>query len=127
MTDLKMCGLIICALVVCIIFKNVRAEYSLLIRIFITCFSTVATLAILYPILTFIDDISKNTAVYVYIPTLIKALGIAFAVQITADVCNDAQESTLANRITLFGKAQILVLSLPLIKNLFSLCESLIK
>jgi len=122
-----MCGLVLCALVVCIIFKNLRSEYSLFIRIFITCFVTVATFAIFYPILSFIDDISKNTAVYIYMPTLIKALGIAFAVQITADVCNDAQESTLANRITLFGKAQILVLSLPLIKNLFTLCENLIK
>ena len=127
MNDIKMCGLVLCALVVCIIFKNLRSEYSLFIRIFITCFVTVATFAIFYPILSFIDDVSKNTAVYIYIPTLIKALGIAFAVQITADVCNDAQESTLANRITLFGKAQILVLSLPLIKNLFELCENLIE
>ncbi|MBQ8545905.1 MAG: stage III sporulation AC/AD family protein [Clostridia bacterium] len=122
-----MCGIILCALVVCIVFKNLHAEYSLFIRIGITCFTTIATLAIFYPVLSFIEEISRNTAVYNYIPTLIKALGIAFAVQITADVCNDAQEGSLANRIILFGKAEILVLSLPLIKNLFSLCENLIK
>lgn len=127
MNDIKMCGIILCALVVCLVFKNLHAEYSLFIRIGITCFATVATLAVFYPVLSFVDEISKNTAVYNYIPTLIKALGIAFAVQITADVCNDAQETSLANRITLFGKAEILVLSLPLIKNLFALCENLIK
>jgi stage III sporulation protein AD len=76
--------------------------------------------------LSFLDEISKNTPVYQYIPTLIKALGIAFVVQITADVCIDAQESALAERITLFGKAEILIVSLPLIKNLFKLCENII-
>ncbi len=122
-----MCGIVLCALVVCLIFKNMRSEYSLFIRIFITTFASISTLLIFYPIFSFIDNISKNTIVYNYLPILFKALGIAFAVQITADICNDAQESTLANRITLFGKAEILVLSLPLIKNLFSLCEGLIE
>lgn len=127
MNDIKMCGIILCALIVCLIFKNMHSEYSLFIRIFITSFSSIATLAIFYPVFSFIDNISKNTVIYNYLPILMKSLGIAFAVQITADVCNDAQESSLANRITLFGKAEILVLSLPLIKNLFSLCESLVK
>lgn len=122
-----MCGIILCALIVCLIFKNLRSEYSLFIRIFITIFSSLASLSIFYPVFSFIDNISKNTVVYNYLPILMKSLGIAFAVQITADVCNDAQESSLANRIMLFGKAEILVLSLPLIKNLFSLCEGLIK
>ena len=122
-----MCGIILSALIVCLIFKNLRSEYSLFVRIFITSFSSLATLAMFYPILSFIDEISQNTAVYSYLPILIKSLGIAFVVQITADVCNDAQESSLANRIILFGKAEILVLSLPLMKNLFSLCESLVK
>ena len=122
-----MCGFILCALVVTLIFKNLRSEYSLFLRIFVTVISTIATVAILYPIFSFIDEISKNTAVYDYLPILMKSLGIAFAVQITADICNDAQESSLANRITLFGKAEILIISLPLIKNLFALCENLIK
>ncbi len=127
MNEIKMCGIILCALVICVVFKNLRQEYSLFIRIGITVLITVVSIAILYPVLSFIEEISKNTIVYGYIPTLIKALGIGIAVQITADVCNDAQESALAERITLFGKAEILVISLPLIKNLFELCENIIK
>lgn len=121
-----MCGIILCALIVCVVFKNIKQEYSLFIRIVITVFISVISISALYPILSFLDEISKNTPVYQYIPTLIKALGIAFAVQITADVCIDAQENALAERITLFGKAEILVISLPLIKNLFKLCENII-
>lgn len=127
MDEIKICGIILCALVVCVIFKNIRQEYSLFIRIGITCLITVLSISIFYPILSFVEGVSKGTAVYEYIPTLIKALGIAFVVEITADVCIDAGENALAERISLFGKAEILVISLPLIKNLFSLCESLMK
>ena len=121
-----MCGIIICALVICIVFKNIKQEYSLFIRIIITVLVSVISFSILYPVLSFLEEISKNTPVYQYIPTLIKALAIAFSVQVTAEVCKDAQENTLAERISLFGKAEILVITLPLIKKLFELCENII-
>lgn len=126
MNEIRMCGIILCALIVCVVFKNIKQEYSLFIRIVITVFISVISISALYPILSFLDEISKNTPVYQYIPALIKALGIAFAVHITADVCVDAQENALAERIALFGKAEILVISLPLIKDLFKLCENII-
>ena len=121
-----MCGVIISALIICTVFKNIRQEYSVFIRISITCFATLISISILYPILNFIDTISKNTPFYGYIPTLFKALGITYLVEITSDICIDANENTLAERITLFGKAEMMIISLPLLKNLFELCESII-
>lgn len=126
MNELKMCGLVLCALIVCIVFKNLKSEFSLLIRITITVGVSIISLALIEPLFSFIDEISKSTAVYGYLPTLIKALGIALAVQITSDICKDAGEGALSERIELFGKAQILLLSIPLIKNLFKLCEAII-
>lgn len=126
MNELKMCGLVLCALIVCIVFKNLKSEFSLLIRITITVGISLISLALIEPLFSFIDEISKSTAVYGYLPTLIKALGIALAVQITSDICKDAGEGALSERIELFGKAEILLLSIPLIKNLFKLCEAII-
>lgn len=126
MNELKMCGLVLCALIVCIVFKNLKSEFSLLIRITITVGVSIISLALIEPLFSFIDEISKSTAVYGYLPTLVKALGIALAVQITSDICKDAGEGALSERIELFGKAQILLLSIPLIKNLFKLCEAII-
>ncbi len=126
MNEIKMCGIILSALVICVVFKNLRQEYSIFVRLIISCLVTVVSLAILQPVLSFISEISQNTPVYLYIPTLIKALSIAFIVQITADACIDAQENSLAEKISLFGKAEILVISLPLIKNMFELCKNLI-
>ena len=126
MNEIKMCGIVLCALIICVVFKNLKSEYSLVIRIVITVGVSLASFIIIEPLLTFIDEISSNTAVNNYVPTLIKALGIAFTVQITSDICRDAGESSLGERIELFGKVEILLISIPLIKNIFKLCESII-
>ena len=127
MGELKACGVVLCALIVCIVFKNLKSEYSLLVRIIVTVSVFSVSLSLIYPVLSYIEKISTNSEIYKYVPSLMKALGIAFVVEITADICNDAQESTLADRITFLGKAEILVLSLPMLKKLFELSEGLLK
>lgn len=127
MGELKACGIVLCALIVCIIFKNIKSEYSLLVRIIVTVSVFSVSLSIIYPVLSYIEKISTSSNIHKYVPVLMKALGIAFVVEITADICNDAQESTLAERITFLGKAEILVISLPLLKSLFELSEGLLK
>ena len=126
MNEIKMCGFVLCALIICVVFKNLKSEYSLLIRLVITVFVSIASFIIIEPLLSFIDEISKNTSVYNYVPTLIKALGIALTVQITSDICKDAGEISLGERIELFGKVEILLISIPLVKNIFKLCEAII-
>lgn len=127
MNELKACGIIICALIVCVVFKNLKSEYSLFIRIIITISVFSVSLGLIYPILNYISEIAKGTAIDTYLPILLKSMGIAFTVQITSDVCKDAGEGALAERVIFFGKSEILVISLPLVKSLFSLCEDLLK
>ena len=107
------------------IFKNLKDEYTLFIRLLITIGVSVASISIFYPILKYIEEISQGTSINTYRPTLVKALGISLIVQITSDICKDCGEAALGQRIELFGKAEILVLSIPLIKDLFALCEKL--
>ena len=127
MSEIKACGIVLCAVVVSAVLKSIKLEYSLLIRLLITVSVFSVSLSVFYPVLKFIEDISKNTPVHEYVPILFKSLGISFAVQITADVCNDAGENSLGERICFFGKAEIMVISLPLIKNLLTLCHGLLK
>ena len=127
MDSAKVCGIVICALCVLLIFKNMRSEYSLFIRIILTIGVSLVTSALIYPILTYIGDIASETALDEYLPSLVKALGIAISVQITADVCKDAGEEAIATRIYLLGQAEILIISIPIMKNLLSLCGAIIK
>lgn len=127
MNEIKACGIILCALIVCVIFKKIKEEYSLFIRIVITACVFAVSISVLYPVLNYISKIGEGTTIQKYVPSLFKALGIAFTVQITSDVCKDAGENSLAERISFFGRAEILTISLPLIKNLFSLTQDILK
>lgn len=108
------------------VFKNIKNEYSLFIRLVITISVSVFSLAVIYPILSYIEEISRGTSLFTYIPTLIKALGIALSMQITGDICKDAGENAIAERVALFGRAEILILTIPMIKELFDLCGRII-
>lgn len=126
MESVKICGIVICALCVCVVFKNIKNEYSLFIRLIITISVSLFSLAVISPLLKYITELSSGTSLSEYFPILIKALGIAMAIQITSDICKDAGENSLAERIAVFGRAEILILTIPIIKNLFSLCAEII-
>lgn len=126
MNIVKICGIIICAICVLAVFKNIKSEYSLFIRLVITVSVSILSLAVVYPILSYIEEISCGTSLTVYIPTLIKALGISIAMQITGDICKDAGETAIAERVALFGRCEILILTMPIIKELFLLCERIL-
>lgn len=126
MDNIKIYGIVLCALCICIVFKNIKAEYSLFIRLAITIGISIFSIVVLYPALSYINEISQGTVIEKFLPSLIKSLGIATAVQITADVCKDAGEDALASRVYLFGQAEIIIISIPIIKNLFSLCEKIL-
>ena len=126
MDIIKTSGIIICALCVLMVFKNIKNEYSLFIRLVITISVSIFSLAVIYPILSYIEEISRGTSLFTYIPTLIKALGIALSMQITGDICKDAGENAIAERVALFGRAEILILTIPMIKELFDLCGRII-
>lgn len=127
MSELKLCGIVICGIVLCTAFKGIKNEYSLFVRLGITVLVTALSLALFLPILAYIEDITLNTEIYNYIPTLIKILGIAIISELTSDICIDANENGIAAKVSLFAKAEILVLTLPLIKSLFDMCQGLLK
>lgn len=124
---IKVCGIVICAVSLCMIFRSIKTDYSLFIRILITIGISIISVSVLFPLLKIINDISKDTEIGRYIPILIKSLGIALTVQITSDICRDSGEGAIAERIELFGKAEILVLCIPLITDLLALCKDIAK
>jgi stage III sporulation protein AD len=57
---------------------------------------------------------------------LIKNLGIAYAAQITADICREAGETTMGSQVELLAKAEIVLLCLPMAQRIFDIAESLL-
>lgn len=61
----------------------------------------------------------------VYGTRMIKSLGVGLAVKISSDVCRDCGEDTVASGIELAGKAEIILLCLPTVTELFTLVTEL--
>ena len=127
MTDFKMCGLAMCGVLLCTVFKSIKNEYSLFVRLVISVAIMLFSFSLMIPILNYIEQITQNTIIYSYIPLLIKVLGIAIIVQLTVDIAQNTGEDAIATKIALFGKMQILILTMPLITDLFNLCKELLK
>ncbi len=56
-----------------------------------------------------------------YVKLLLKAGGIAYLTDITAGLCRNAGESSLGTYVELAGRAELILLSLPLLEELLEL------
>ncbi len=76
------------------------------------------------PIIEFLkalDDLASGG-----ISVMLKALGIAVCCQVSAEICRDCGEASSASRVELAGKIGILLLSLPLIRDILQIAGEII-
>ncbi len=73
-----------------------------------------------------IRETVAGSGVALEVETLLKALGISAITQITADVCREAGEGTVAGQVELIGKLEIVLLSLPLAAQLLTMARGLL-
>lgn len=57
---------------------------------------------------------------------IFKVLGVGFLTELGADVCDELGAGTLGKRLVFFGNAEILLLSLPVLKELLTLSGELL-
>ncbi len=76
--------------------------------------------------LQFIRDTMELSAFSEEMGIMCKALGIAVIAQIGADICREAGESVVATQVELVGKAEILLLSLPLVTRIMTLIREML-
>ncbi len=126
MTVLKYCGLALLSLSIIMVIYEFKPRLAKLAAITIGIYMLSAAWANIYPSIKLISEYVENTPLGEYTSTLLKALGAALAVEITADACRDAGEATLASRIEMIGKAELLLLALPLISKLIDIAKGLL-
>ena len=69
----------------------------------------------------------RLAASVILLDVILRALGIALVCELTASFCRDLGESTLAEGVQLFGKLEILVLSLPLLDKVMEMAKELLR
>lgn len=106
----------IVAVLMAIIFKKGREEYSLYISI-ATCFVIlllgVGKLEVILDTIRRLQGhININQA---YISILIKIIGITYVTEISSSLCKDSGYQAIGEQVELVGKLSILALSMPIL------------
>lgn len=128
MTELiKICAAALIAITAAIILKSAKLPNSEAIALVFICIVTARLVFNLEQVSSLVKNLSEGTALLPYLETLFKAVGIALLTDLTSDICKSAGEGMIAEYVGLAGRGEIVLLSLPLIKELMSLSAGLIR
>lgn len=118
MSYVKIIGAAVCAAVFALLLKEQKSPFGQLLSAVLCVALSVSAVNEFGDSLSEVADVFSGDGFNGYTKTLAKALGVSLLCEWSGDICKDLGERTLASRIELAGKAEILVLSLPLIAEL---------
>ena len=125
---IKIAGIVIIALLLSVLLRNYRSEFSLLIVI---CASIVIFIMIsedLHTIVMRFSEITEGvTGTRQYLNLMLKVLGISLIAQLLSDLCRDSGESALATQTETAAKVIILIISFPLFESVIEIVTGLLK
>ena len=123
-------GAVLCVILI-IILKRESPDTALTFRMIAGVGLAIACLSSISPIIDYIKELcesfSGGEGLSDSVSVLLKALGVSLLTHICATVCRDAGEGSLAYYVEVGGKVEILILSLPLIKQIMDLAIELLE
>ncbi len=123
MSDLlyKIFGFSLIALMTVLILKKTGSDITVLLKLGAGIALGGACFYLLEPLMSYFHELSDGDVNSGLLPSakiVFRVLGVAFLTQICASACRDCGEATMAYYVELGGKGEMLVLSLPLIKEI---------
>jgi stage III sporulation protein AD len=106
----------IVAVLIAIIFKKGKEEYSLYISIaacFIIMLLGIGKLEVILATINRLQSYIKISKAYISI--LIKIVGITYITEFAASLCKDSGYSAIGEQVELVGKLSILAISMPIL------------
>ena len=115
----KIIGIGITSLILIIIIKQYKPEFSIYISIIAGALILLLVLDKLSGIVQLLSNIaSKASLNNKFLEILLKITGIAILTEFAVSICKDSGESSIANKIDLGGKVIIISMSIPIISSL---------
>lgn len=122
MDIIKIIGIGLISLIIIIILKQYRPEYTIYISMMAGILIIMLSMDKLTGIINILTTLSNKTGLNSeYLGILLKITGIAILTEFAVSICNDAGESAIATKIDLGGKIIIISISIPIIVALLEL------
>ncbi len=122
MTSVVGAGL--CALVALLLLRELRRELAPLFLLGFTVVLLTSLLGRLGDAFAFVKECTEGTGGERLV-TVLKALGITYLSSLAAELCRSAGEGGLAGLMEMAGKAELLLLCIPLFRSVLEMALSL--
>ena len=127
MTVIKLCGIAVIGVCAALIMRAAKSELAIPVGV-ITCVIILASaISSMYPIVAFAEGLSRENSYSIYFSTVLKALGIGITAQTAADICRDSGEGAVASKLEFAAKVGILLLGLPVVREILSLTQKILE
>ena len=123
---LKICAAILVGAICFSVVKKVYSGFELPMKITATVVFFGAVLALAVPLFSYVGTLMSGSSLADWQTLLFGAFGTALVSHVTAELCRDCGENSLAGFAELAGKVEILVLCLPLVKAVLEEVEALV-
>lgn len=126
---MKVFGISLICLTLSLILRRWSGEVGVIVKAAAVVVMASLCLVALSPAISFVGrlaDRAAATGVSEGVGVLMRAMAVAFLTHVCASVCRDCGEATLASYVEMAGKAEMLILSLPLIENILDTVTKLL-
>ncbi len=122
MDIVKIIGIGITAVIVIIILKQYKPEFTVYVSIIAGAIILLMVMDKLNAIVDLLESITNKTGTgSTFLKILLKITGIAILTEFAVSICKDSGESAIASKVELGGKIIIISISIPIITALLEL------
>ncbi len=107
-------GLVLCGLTAVLVLRETRRELVPYILLTVCILVWLALLPVLSDSITWLRSLTGESG---FGAVLLKALGISLLTEVGCEICRSVGEGGIAGYVALVGKGELLVLSLPLLRE----------
>ena len=121
----KACGAAVVSLALLLTLKGLKSDTATFVRATISVSAVAAVVGALSPAVSFARA-QLDTSGGDYGETMLKALGITYLTFICSSVCRDCGETSVASGVEAVGKAELILLSLPFLRQILQVMGDLL-
>ena len=121
----KICGLALICLVSFSVVRQWGRDFEVPMKLAAAVVFLGILLGMAIPLVSWMREMLSVGVVSEYAELLLGALGIAVVTGVCADLCRECREPTVASYVEMAGRLEILILSVPLIKEILEAVRQL--
>ena len=123
----RVIGIGIVSTILILVLKEEKSEMALMCAIAASIIILLYIISQFTPIVNMINKLLDNAGINKeYLRIILKIVGISYMVEFGKNICKDAGENAIANKIEIAGKVVIISLSIPVVNSLVEIVSNLI-